>query len=279
MTPLVGLVCACLGFVAADDAALETIGRLKHEPIREASGIVASRKHAGVFWVINDSGNPPVLFAVKRDGTLVREYKVAAINLDWEAIAIDDAGFIYIGDIGNNDARLPIRVVYKLAEPDPSGPAPAAPLPLVAASHYRFAETGRFDAEALFVDAEKRVVMISKTPDGRESELFRIEFNPPATLFRPVDPIRVGSLPDFVEPVTGADITANGRRLAVCSYGVLRVYEPASFTSPRWRKVGELRFKAQGVEGICWDGDDLLLCAESREMYRVKPAQWRRNEK
>ena len=38
---------------------LQPIGRLDHPPIREASGIVASRRHRGVFWVHNDSGTPP----------------------------------------------------------------------------------------------------------------------------------------------------------------------------------------------------------------------------
>src|SRR5437899_499106 len=63
---------------------LEPIGRLDHPAIREASGIVASRRHPGVFWVHNDSGNPPALYAVRRDGRLVREYAVGAPNLDWE---------------------------------------------------------------------------------------------------------------------------------------------------------------------------------------------------
>ena len=47
---------------------LEPIGRLDHPAIREASGIVASRRYPGIFWVHNDSGNPPALYAVRRDG-------------------------------------------------------------------------------------------------------------------------------------------------------------------------------------------------------------------
>ena len=45
--------------------------------------MVASRKHPGIFWVHNDSGNPPSLFAVRRDGSLVRSYRVEAANVDW----------------------------------------------------------------------------------------------------------------------------------------------------------------------------------------------------
>src|SRR5215831_3753559 len=84
-----------------DPQDLERIGKLEHPAIAETSGIVASRKHEGIFWVHNDSGNPPALFAVKRDGTLVREYCVAVPNVDWEDIAADDRGHLYLGEIGN----------------------------------------------------------------------------------------------------------------------------------------------------------------------------------
>src|SRR3954447_5690133 len=120
------LVLALAGGTA--DGGPEPIGRLAHPAIREASGIVQSRRHPGIFWVHNDSGNPPALFAVTREGRLVREYAVAAPNVDWEDIAIDDAGHLYLGEIGNNGGRLPLRAIYQVDEPDPRAPA-AGPLP------------------------------------------------------------------------------------------------------------------------------------------------------
>src|SRR5688500_11577539 len=47
------------------------IGRLDSRAIPESSGVVASRKHPGVFWTHSDSGNGPAIFAVSRDGTLL----------------------------------------------------------------------------------------------------------------------------------------------------------------------------------------------------------------
>src|SRR4051794_5227814 len=94
---------------AADpEVRLRPIGRLAHPAIRETSGIVASRRHPGIYWVHNDSANAPRLFAVRRDGTLVREYAVSVPNIDWEDIATDDDGRLYLGDIGNNDGLLPL---------------------------------------------------------------------------------------------------------------------------------------------------------------------------
>src|SRR3954465_12348967 len=86
----------------AGAAALEPLGRLRDPAIREASGLVKSRRHPDLYWVHNDSGNPPCLFAVRRDGTLVRKYTVGVPNVDWEDIAADDRGHLYLGEIGNN---------------------------------------------------------------------------------------------------------------------------------------------------------------------------------
>src|SRR4051794_20211960 len=146
-------------------APLERLGRLEHPAIREASGIVASRRHAGVFWVHNDSGNPAALFAVRRDGSLVREYAVRAPNLDWEDIAADDKGHLYLADTGNNGGLLAVRTIYQLDEPDPEK-APAGPLPVRKSSSYRMARGERFDAESLFLDGG-RAVLIAKRSDGQ----------------------------------------------------------------------------------------------------------------
>jgi hypothetical protein len=35
-----------------------------------------------------------------------------------------------------------------------------------------------------------------------------------------------------------------------------------------------VRFVADGVEGVTWDGDDLLLASEARGLYRIAAATW-----
>lgn len=265
-------------------APLQMLGRLDHPPIREASGIVASRRHPGVFWIHNDSGNPPALFAVKGDGTLLREYAVGVPNIDWEDIAIDDDGHLYLGEIGNNINRIPVRAVYRLDEPDPtrqdrteagaetaSGAMPK--LAVTLASYYRFASGGRFDAEGLFID-RGRAVVVAKTLDGREAELFAIPLDPPSPLIRPATPERIGALPGFVEPATGADLATDGLRLAACSYQVVRVYGRQDRDSDHWSLLATVRFEADGIEAIAWEGDDLVLAGEGRGLFRITRATW-----
>ena len=152
--------------------------------IVEPSGLVASRRHPGIFWTHNDSGNPPALFAVRRDGSLVREYKVAAANVDWEDIGIDDAGHLYLGDIGDNLHVLPVHAILRIDEPDP---AEASERPLAAtAFHFRYPEGKRFDAEGLFVDGD-RAVVVSKSGDGREAELFAVPLDAAAPILETGD--------------------------------------------------------------------------------------------
>lgn len=250
-------------------AQAEPLGRLAHPPIKECSGIVKSRRYADIFWVHNDSGNPPALYAVRRDGTLVREYVIGAPNVDWEDIATDDEGHLYIGDIGNNKGRLPLRAIYRVAEPDPSKPA-EKPLKVDLATYYRFDKNGRFDAEGLFIRG-KTAYIISKFFDGREAEVFALPLDPPAPLLSPATPRQVATLHGFVDPATGADLAADGSRLAVCSLKVARVYRRDGET---WKPIGGAKYKADGIEAIAWDGDDLILAGEGREMIRVDKRTW-----
>jgi len=166
---------------------------------------------------------------------------------------------------------LPVRAVYQLDEPDPAQPADG-PLRVTTASFYRFPPKGRFDAEGLYIDGG-RAVVVAKYRDGREAELYAVPLAPPAPLLRPALPELIGKLPGFTEPATGADLAPDGRYLAVCSYAVARVYERA--TAGRWTLAGTVRYQADGIEAIAWDGRDLLLAGEGRGLYRIAEAAWR----
>src|SRR5437762_6127086 len=94
--------------------------------IKESSGVVASRRYADVFWTHNDGGGPKkqVLYAIGRQGNTRASFPVIGVTLhDWEDIAIGDAGHLFIGDIGNNDAKRDTLAVYEIKEPNPKAGA------------------------------------------------------------------------------------------------------------------------------------------------------------
>src|SRR4051812_6746091 len=96
------------------------IGRIQHPLINESSGIIVSRRDTNVFWTHNDGGGrKQVLYAITRLGKPLAEYRVTGALLnDWEDIAADSHGHIFIGDIGNNDAKRSEISVHQIDEPD-----------------------------------------------------------------------------------------------------------------------------------------------------------------
>jgi len=257
--------------VVSDDP-LEVLGTLDQRRIPEASGIVKSRRYPEIFWVHNDSGNPPLLFAIRRDGRIVRQFRVEVPNIDWEDIAIDDQGHLYLGDIGNNGGLLPIRVIYRVDEPDPAG-TEDRPLRASAANFYAFPTKEHFDAEGLIYD-RGTAILVTKYFDRRPAELFTVSFETPSPLSRPARPQSIGRLPGFTEPATGAALSDKRDLLAVCSSDVTRIYQRDG--SGRWRLLSLVRYPARQIEGIAWDGRDLVLVAEGGGLYRLAETTWKR---
>jgi hypothetical protein len=102
--------------------------------------------------------------------------------------------------------------------------------------------------------------------------LYSVPLDPAAPLLRPALPERLGTLPAFVEPATGAGLTADGHSLAVCSYDVARIYRRES---DRWTLAATVRYEADGIEAIAWDGEDLILAGEGRGLFRIAATTWR----
>ena len=272
MSTLLSLVLV-LGAISSEPSPLDTVGRLDEKLIPEASGIVKSRRYPDIFWVHNDSGNPPLLFATRGDGRIVRQFRLAVPNTDWEDIAIDDNGHLYLGDIGNNTRALPLRAIYRIDEPDPDSHADK-PLSASAVTFYAMPAANRFDAESLFYD-RGTANLLTKYLDGRLAELLTVPLEPPSPLMRPAQPRLIGRLSGFTEPATGADLSADGALLAVCSTAVTRIYGRDDRESPPWRLLAVVRYEARPVEGIAWDGRALALVAEGGGIYRLSEKTWR----
>ena len=281
----------------ADSVALERIGTILHPPIREASGLVASRNFADVLWTITDSQGAAHLYAIQRSGKLLADYEVrGAANVDWESIAIDDRGFLYIADVGNN-LKLPVRWIYQIREPDPSrqvSQESSGPIRGVVAVKrilpYTFPQQP-LDVEGTFV-LDDNMYLISKV--GNRTTLYRLRLSPPSPNGRSGDakqarernqatdrvaaPVtlpaqklqKLGPVRDVIA-VTGADISPDGRRIAVVTYRDVAIYELSQDVPAALRLAPTTRipFRAPAIEGCCWQGDDLLLVSEDRSLYRV----------
>src|SRR5262249_6464597 len=98
------------------------IGTIKASDAPEVSGIVDGRATPNTFWIHNDSGDSARFFAINHQGTLWGTFLLAgATAVDWEDIAIGaksgGGNYLYLGDIGDNDANRPSITVYRTDEP------------------------------------------------------------------------------------------------------------------------------------------------------------------
>ena len=245
----------------AETPAWKVVGRLEHKAIAECSGIVASRKHAGIYWVHNDSGNPAALFAVKEDGELVGEFAVGATNEDWEDIAIDDEGRLYVADVGNNGGKRKQVVVYRVDEPGPTKSKEVGRLKASATWKLEF-PAGPFDCEAMFVHGGYGY-LISKIYFGGQAGVYRFALKEAE---KPVVLERVGNVP-VRTPVTAADISADGKRLAVLSVAGLNVFEIEGEVKDAGKgKATFIPYVHATMEACCFAPAGVLVATEPREM-------------
>jgi len=201
-------------------------GRVASNGIDELSGLVASRRQPGVFWVHNDSGDDARLFAIDGHGDTLAELALADVDAnDIEDIALGQgepgrADVLYVADTGDNFKRRRSVQIYRVEEPATPRRA-GAPLELeqkVQVFEVVY-EDGPHDAETLLVDptqgdlyiVTKAHLLLREEPVG----VYRLASNELSTkrsnVARKVAEIPLG-------PATGGDIAVDGSAVLVRNY-------------------------------------------------------------
>lgn len=236
------------------------IGYISHPEIRECSGIIPCKTETNLFWTHTD-GHHPVLFAINRSGKCVARFVISgAPVIDFEDIARDDKGHIFIGDIGNNDARRSLLAVYVVNEPDPKN-SPAV-IPSLYSYRLTFADKP-FDCESLFIYKEYGYV-ISKVFNNAQAEIYRFPLSDTNKTIKlqPVAKLQVTS------PVTSADITDDGSLLALTAKNGVYCFEiNGDINSAANIKPHHVKFKNEHIEGCCFVPDGLIVTSEDRSVY------------
>jgi hypothetical protein len=236
--------------------------RLADPRIVESSGLALSRRHPGVVWTHNDSGDQARLFAVGPDGRTRAVLTLAGVEArDWEAVAAGrddrDRPALFAGDIGDNNGVWPEVAVYRVTEPavlrDATVPAVRYRL--------RYADGPR-DAEALLIDPRSnRLYVATKAQIGGGL------YQAPSHL----DPTGINVLHHIarVPPVvTDGAFLPSGRGF------VLRDYQRAHVYTGPGRRVGSfdlpLQFQGESLT-VSADGRSLLVGSEGpgSELWRV----------
>ncbi|GAB2492535.1 hypothetical protein [Arenimonas alkanexedens] len=208
----------------------EVMGLVSDGAIDEISGLAAARRHPGMYWAHNDSGGGDTLHLIDPGGRRLASVATPdAPNIDWEDMAsfrLDGRDYLLVADTGDNGGIRQSLVLHVFEEPqDLSRPAS-----LAWSVRFRWPDGPR-DCEAVAVDARRgEVLLISKK--RVPAELFRVPLG--ATETEQVAEL-IGTLPGIEQPdqgdlrrsptygryrsqITGADLSPNGRVLAVLNY-------------------------------------------------------------
>jgi hypothetical protein len=182
--------------------------RFDRDVLAEVSGLTASRRHPGVLWALNDSGNAATLIALDATTCAVRaRATVQAPNTDWEALAAGSRKgrpVLFIGDIGDNTgSRASVAVVEV--------PEPGLGTTTVTARTHRFTyPDGPVDAEGLMASGT-RVWVVTKQFRGA---VFRVRLAAGTAE-------RVGSAPAYA---TDAALSSIDDVFAIRDYPTLTRY-------------------------------------------------------
>jgi hypothetical protein len=85
--------------------------------LNEVSGTEKTTK-SEFIWMLNDGGNKSVIYGVNKKGNIKKELKIKAKNNDWEDLASDNKGNLYIGDFGNNQNKRKNLAILKIDASD-----------------------------------------------------------------------------------------------------------------------------------------------------------------
>lgn len=208
-----------------------SLGQLADRSINEASGIAVSYRNRSMLWTHNDSGDKARIFLIDSLGRTMMRVNLPGIkNRDWEDITTGPGpdstkSYVYIGEIGDNDARYEFKYIYRIEEPVFKG----ADTVIQAVDSITFVyPDGNRDAETLLVDPlTKDLFIISKRE--KKVNLYRLPF-PQSTTEVITAELAVAGLdfnrlgeekgyhPRYFNQVVGGDISPDGSEILIKDY-------------------------------------------------------------
>ena len=269
-------------------------GMLIDPQLNEISGLAASRRHRDVLWLHDDGGNPERLFAVSTGGSRLATFRLQGVpKTDWEDIAAFEADgrrYLLIADTGDNGGLRRTLQLHVVEEPSKLENARLKPAWSIA---FRWPDGAR-DCEAVAVDAVRgQILLVSKK--RQPPELFALPLRPRSSRLQTAR--LLGRLAGVPRPnaddlrntprrarlegqVTAADVSPDGRTLAVMTYRYLLLYrrpprQDWAGAVSRPPRVSLLPWLPQ-AEALGWaaDGHSLYATGEfvPAPLYRITPA-------
>lgn len=248
-------------------------GKLNHlgdfpSRLKEVSGIGIGQ---GDIWVIEDSGNKDKIYKVDKKGSVTKSLKIDhAKNEDWEDLAMDKQGNLYIGDFGNNTNDRKNLTIYRVSSSQLEKKEPNAEK-----IEFRYPEQKDFppkkdsllfDTEGFF-HWEGHLYIFTKNrtrPYSGKTLIYRVphlageyeaEFLGSMVLCQSQDHCSV----------TGADISPDGKTIALLGYGFIFLVRDFELPNFETTSIQIIDFNSDTqTESIGFLDEKTLLIADER---------------
>lgn len=248
--------------------------------LTESSGLAFSTRSDDVLFSHNDSGDSTRLFAFNSKGKFLYELHLEkAKSKDWEdmcSFEYEGKNWLAVGDIGDNDFQHDFVSIYVFKEPKEKEGDRKRKAEVEYELKVEYPK-GAVNCEALAYDPIRHsFLLLSK--ENLNCSFYEVPI--------PADPkgdirVKAKQVARYVIPlVTGAAISRDGQRLAICTYGPACLIERnANKPDKPWEmKASELATKFFEVparkqgEAICFspNGNQLWLTSEHRPTPLIK---------
>jgi hypothetical protein len=252
----------------------------------ESSGLIY---YNNLFWTLNDSDNPPVLYAFDSLNGQIRKqiFIKNQTNTDWEDLSQDDK-FIYIGDFGNNNGNRKDLNILKIKKSDLNT---SNVYDTVEAEKIRFnlndqidfnlgSQNHNFDLEAMCI-LNDSIHLFSKNWADIKSKHYICPTDTGFYNLSPLETLETNGL------VTGAAVNKNGN-ITLCGYNInngtsflylMWDYKNNICLSGNKRRIdlGSVIHNGQN-EAVCFKGNTLYMSNEERianaQLQRIEIDQW-----
>ena len=189
-------------------------GKLANPLLEEVSGLVASQRYPNRLYVHTDSGGEAAVFVLDTLGNELGRLDLSELkNRDWEDIAIgpgpNGSSYIYVAEIGDNEAKHEEIYLYRFAEPELLQAIPSAAIDQVKLQF----PGGPKDAETLLADPITGTLFLVSKREPKNA-LYQV----PATAFEKGSATleKVHEF-DFNSSVAG-DISKDGSQILIKTY-------------------------------------------------------------
>ena len=243
-------------------AGLRAVGELQGG-VPESSGL-AHGVRPGTFFTHGDAGTTPMLYLINEKGELLGQRELPIPNVDWESLADDGRGTIYVADTGNNNNSRRDLAIYRL---NPDQPDKVGKISFRYADQTAFPpskDERNFDCEASLWHAGKVYLFTKDRAQQRSSKVYTVPDQPGSYTAELLTKLSIAG------EVTGADLSPDGRHLALLGREELYLYAGNDLAGALKATPTIVSLNGAGqTEGLLFlDNNTLLISTEQGTLYR-----------